>query len=104
MQRLVVEYQIQFAHVLEQPVQRLDVHLDQVDQRQRGLGRRRDDDEVKGGIVAVGDERGDVVLVLRGGGARRGGGEEGWEGQEVAGTWGAVGDEGEDFGYEALLD
>lgn len=32
------------------------------------------------------------------------GGEEGWEREEVAATLGSGGDEGEDFGDEALLD
>lgn len=44
--------------------------------------------------MAVGDERGDVVGGRCGGGVGRCGlgGEEGWEGEEVAGSWGAVGD------------
>lgn len=54
--------------------------------------------------MPVGHERGDVVLLLvagRVGGS--GGGEEGREREEVAGAGWAVGDEGEDLGYEALL-
>lgn len=60
-QRLKVEDQIQLAHILKQPVQGLDVDLDQIDQREGRLGRGGDDDEVEGRVVAVGDERGDVV-------------------------------------------
>lgn len=43
------------------------------------------------------------MLLGRGVGGSRGG-EEGWEGEEVAGPGGAVGDEGKYLGYEALLD
>lgn len=49
--------------------------------------------------MAVGYERGGV-----GGGGGRGGGEEGRKGEEVAAAGWAGGDEGEDFGDEALLD
>lgn len=103
-QCLKVEDEVELAHVLEQAVQRLDVHLDNVDQGQRRLGRRRDDDEVQRRVVAVRYEGRDVVVWFRGRvrGAR--GGEEGREREEVAGAGGAVGDEGEDFGDEALLD
>lgn len=54
MQALEVEDQIELAHVLEQAVQRLDEDLDQVEQRQGGLGRRADQDEVERGVVSVG--------------------------------------------------
>jgi len=62
MQRLKIEDQIQLAHILEQSIQRLDIHLYQIDQRQRALGARADDDEVEGRVVAVGDQRGNVVV------------------------------------------
>lgn len=101
MQRLEIKNQIQLAHILKQAVQRLDEHLDQIQQRKRGLGGCADQDEVEGGVVAVGDEGGGVVVGVGGGGRR---GEERGEGEEVAGGGGAVGDEGEDFGDEALLD
>jgi hypothetical protein len=55
--------------------------------------------------VAVGDEGRDIIgrrVARVGGGALRR--EEGWKGEEVAGARGAVGDKGEDFGDEALLD
>lgn len=103
-QALEVEDEVELAHVLEELVQRLDVHLDQVDQGERRLGGRGDDDEEKRRVVPVRHQRGDVVVLLvtrRVGGS--GGGEEGREGEEVAGPGWAVGDEGEDFGYEALL-
>lgn len=103
-QALEVEDEVQLAHVLEQLVQRLDVHLDEVDQGEGRLGGRGDDDEEERRVVPVGHERGHVVLLLvagRVGGS--GGGEEGREREEVAGAGWAVGDEGEDLGYEALL-
>jgi hypothetical protein len=105
MQRLKVEDQIQLANVFEQSIQGLDVHLDQVDQSQRGFGGRGDDDEVQCGVVAVGDERRNVVLLVRRGGGVtcRGCGEERGERQEVAGPWRPIGDECEDLGDEALL-
>ena len=100
MQRLEVENQIQFTHILKEIVQALDKHVDQVQQRERALRRRRDDDEVQRGVVAVRDERGRVVRL----GLRRRGREEGWEREEVAAAAGPRGDEGEDFGDQALLD
>lgn len=103
-QALEVEDEVQLAHVLEQLVQSLDVHLDQVDQGERRLGGRGDDDEEERRVVPVRHERGDVVVLLvagRVGGS--GGGEEGRQREEVAGAGWSVGDEGEDFGYEALL-
>lgn len=92
MQRLEIEDQIQLADVLEQPIQSLDIDLDEVDQGQRALGAGADDDEVQRGIVAVGDERGDIVV--RGGCRLRGvrgglGAEEGRKWEEVAGARGA---------------
>ena len=56
--------------------------------------------------MAVGYERGNVVRGGRGGGVIWCGlgGEKGWEGEEVAGSRGTVGDEGEYFGDESLLD
>ncbi|POR38902.1 Frataxin-like protein, mitochondrial [Tolypocladium paradoxum] len=103
-QRLEVEDEVQLAHVLEKLVQGLDVDLYQVDEGERRLGRRRYYDEVEGRIVAVGDERGHVVLLLgrRVRGARRG--EQRRQGQEVAGAGRPVRHEGEDLGYQALLD
>lgn len=104
MQGLEVEDEVELAHVLEQLVERLDVDLDEVQQGQRRLGRRRDDDEVQGRVVAVRDERRHVVVRLRGRvrGARRG--EEGRQRQEVAGAARAVRHEREDLGDQALLD
>ncbi|PNY29958.1 Frataxin [Tolypocladium capitatum] len=92
--RLKVEYEVQLAHVLKQPVQGLDVDLYQVDQGERRLGRRRYHDEVEGRIVAVGDERG--VRGARCGEQRR-------QGQKVAGAGRSVRHEGEDLGYQPLL-
>ncbi len=58
--------------------------------------------------MPIGYEGGHIVGWRFGAGGRRGGRplgrEEGWEGEEVAGARGAVRDEGEDFGDEALLD
>ena len=100
MQRLEVENQIQFTHILKEIVQALDEHVDQVQQRERALRRRRDDDEVQRGVVAVCDEGRRVVGL----GLRRRGREEGWEREEVAAAAGSRGDKGEDFGDQALLD
>ncbi|OAQ97517.1 hypothetical protein LLEC1_01948 [Akanthomyces lecanii] len=103
-QRLKVEDEVELADVLKELVERLDVDLDQVDQGERRLGRRRDDDEVERRVVAVRDERGHVVL-LPGGAVRRARGrEQRRKRQEVAGARGPVRHEGEDFGNEALLD
>ena len=96
-QGLEVEDQVQLAHILEQLVQRLDVDLDQVEQRQRRLGRRRYYNEVQSRIVAVGDERGDVVVRFRGGMRSAGSSEDGGQREEVACAVGSVGDEGEDL-------
>lgn len=105
MHRLEVEYQVQLAHVAEQPVQALDEYLDQVEQREGGFRGCGDEDEVEGGVVAVRDLGGGVegvqVVWVAGGGGR--GSEERRERQEVAGCMGAVGDEGENLGNEALL-
>lgn len=61
MQRLEIENQIQFTHILEKIIQALDEHVDQVQQRERTFGGSGDDDEVQRGIVAVRDERGRIV-------------------------------------------
>lgn len=102
MQRLEVEYEIQLADILEQAVECLDEDLDEVEQREGRLGGGGDEDEVEGGVVAVGDERGAVGVGGVGGGGA--GGEEGREGQEVATGLRTGGDEGEDLGDETLLD
>lgn len=61
MQRLKIEDQIQFAHILEKIIQALDEHVDQVQQRERAFCGSGDDDEVQRGVMAVRDERGRVV-------------------------------------------
>lgn len=101
---LKVEDEVELADVLKEAVEGLNVDLDEVEQSQGALGRGGDDNEVEGGVVAVGDERGDVVVRLRGRvrGAR--GGEERREREEVAGTVRPVGDEGEYLLDQALLD
>lgn len=101
--RLKVEDEVELADVLEQPVERLDINLDQVDQGERGLGGCRDDDKVECGIVAVSDEGGRVGGGVGTAGRARGRCQERRQGQEVAGTRWPVGDEGEDFRDEALL-
>lgn len=83
MHGLVAENEIQFADVLEHPVQRLHEYLDQIDERERGFRRGRDHDEREGRVRAISDLRGRV------GGATRSVGacalrEERWQGQEVA--------------------
>lgn len=52
-QRLEIENQVQLAHILKQPVQRLDKHLDQIQQRQRRFRRRADQDKVQRRVVSV---------------------------------------------------
>lgn len=104
MQRLEVEDEIQLADILKQLIQRLDVYLYQVDQRERRLRRRRDDDEVERRIMAVRHQRRHVALLFRRSVRRAGRGEQWRERQEVAGTCRAIRHEGEDFGYQALLD
>lgn len=103
MQGFEIEYQIELAHVLEQPIQRFDKDLDQIQQCERRFRGGGDDDEVERCVVAVGDEGGGVVL-LGGGGVGGRGGKEGREGQEVAAAGWPGGDEREDLGYEPLLD
>lgn len=71
MQRLKIEDEIKLAHVLEEPVQRLDEDLNEVEEGERTLGGGGDDDEVEGRVVAVGYQGGSVVVL---GGAARGGG------------------------------
>jgi len=51
--------------------------------------------------VPVSNERGNVVMLLRVGVGRRS--QERGERKEVARAWRAVGDQGEDFGYQTLL-
>lgn len=82
MQRLKIEYQIQLAHILKQPIQRLYKNLYEIEKRERRLGGGADEDEVKGCVVAVGYQGGGVVV----GGARGGrGGRGGEERRETAG-------------------
>lgn len=64
MQCLEIENQVQLTHVLEKPIERLDEYLDEIEERERGFGGCGDHDEVKGGIVPVGDQRGSVVVGL----------------------------------------
>ena len=54
--------------------------------------------------MPVCDEGGHIVVFATWHGRGRGAGEEGREREEVAGPSGAVGHEGEYFGYQALLD
>lgn len=63
-QRLKVEDEVQLAHVFKEAIQRLDIDLYQVDERERGLGRRRYYDEVKGSVMPVRDQRWYVVVGL----------------------------------------
>ena len=57
MQRLKTKNEIQLADVGKEAVQRFDKDLNEVDEREGGLGRRADEDEVQRRIVAVGYER-----------------------------------------------
>lgn len=102
-QRLEVEDQVQLADIFEELIKRFNVDLDQVDERQRRLGRRRDDDEVECCVVSVRHEGGDVVLLFGRRMRRAGGGEERRKRQEVARSGRPVRDQCEDFGNEALL-
>ena len=88
MQCLKVEYQIEFADILKKMVERLDKHMDKVQERERRLGRRADEDKVQRCVVPVGDERRRVRVCAGRGGRGAGRGEERWEGQEVAGRGG----------------
>lgn len=92
MHSLIPEDEIQLAHVLEHAIQCLHKDLDQIDQRQRRLSRRGDHDERQGGIVPVGDLGGGVGGAVFCAGACAAG-EKWWEGEEVAGAGGALGDE-----------
>lgn len=67
MQGFEVEDQVQLTDVLEQLVEGLHVDLDQIDKGKRRLGRCRDDDEIKGRIVAVCYQCWNIVLFFRGG-------------------------------------
>ena len=64
MQRLEVEYQVQLADILKQPVQTLDKDLDQIQQCKRRLGARADQDEVECGVVSVCDQGRRIILRL----------------------------------------
>ncbi len=83
MQRLKIEYQIQLAHILKQPIQRLYKNLYEIEKRKRRLRGGADEDEVEGCVVAVGYQGGSVVV----GGARGGRGGRGSEewGETVGG-------------------
>ena len=48
-----VEDEIELAHILEALVERLDQHLDEVEDAQLGLGRVDAEHEVQGGVVPV---------------------------------------------------
>ena len=102
MQRLEVEDQVEFADVLEQPVQCFHIYLYQIQQCKWRLGRSTDHDEVQRGIVPVRYERRRIV-VGRAVGAR-GGRKKRRQGEEVAATSWTGGNEGEDLGEESLLD
>ena len=54
--------------------------------------------------MPVCDERGDIVVFAARHGRGRGAGQERRKRKEVAGSSGAVGYQGEDLGYQALLD
>lgn len=71
-----VEDQVELAHVLEETIQRLDEDLYEVEEGERRLGGRADDDEVEGRVVAVGYEGGGVVVGGTWGGGLGGAGEE----------------------------
>lgn len=53
MQRLEIEYEIQFTHVLEQSVERFDEDLDEVEEGEGRFGGGGDEDEVEGCVVPV---------------------------------------------------
>ena len=61
-QGLEIEDQIKFTHVLEESIKGLDKDLYEVKECQRGLGRRADKDEVKGGVVTIGYERWSIIV------------------------------------------
>lgn len=84
MQSLISEDKIQLADILEHAIQRLDKYLNQIDQSERGLGRRRDHDKRQRCVGPVCDLRGGI-------GGPGGGGasalrEERREWEEVTGT------------------
>jgi hypothetical protein len=56
MQRFEVEDQVEFADILEKAVERLHKDLDEIEESQWRFCRGADDDEVEGGVVAVGYE------------------------------------------------
>lgn len=103
-QGLEVEDEVQLADVLEQLVQRLDVHLDQVQQGQGRLGGRRYDDEVQRRVVAVRHEGRHVVVRLRRRLRRPGCGEQRRQREEVACARRPVRDEREYLRDKTLLD
>lgn len=54
MQRLEIEYQIQFAYVFEEAIEGFDEDLDQVEESEGGFGGGGYDYEIEGCVVAVG--------------------------------------------------
>lgn len=55
MQGLEVEDEVEFADVIEAGVEGFDEDVDEVEQGEGGFGGGGDEDEVEGGVVAVGD-------------------------------------------------
>lgn len=55
MKRLEAEDQVQLADILKEPVKSFNEDLDEVDQSERRLGRRRYENEVKSRVVSVCD-------------------------------------------------
>jgi hypothetical protein len=68
MQCFEVEDEVELAHILKEAVEGLHEDLDEIKEGERRFGRGRNDDEIQGCIVAVGDERGGVVVGCGGGG------------------------------------
>ena len=101
MQGLEAEYQVELADGVVELVEGADEDVDEVDDGEGRLGGGADEDEVEGGELLVGDERGRQRGI---GFAEEGlGGEERWEREEVAGARRASGDEGEGLGKKPLL-
>lgn len=98
MQSFKTKDQIELAHILEEPVKRLDEDLDEVQQGERGFGGGRDKDEVERSIVPVGD-LGRCVRRRR----RASWSKEGWQGEEVAGRRWPRKNEVEDLSQKGLL-
>ena len=79
MQGLEVENQIQFANIFEEPVERFNKDLDQIEKGEWRFCGSRDEDEVEGCVVPVCYQRRSIIVGLAWGWCRCARGQKRWK-------------------------